>query len=60
MKRYSVTQSFMISEVELLPLTRVAKDRRVSKSYLIRELIRKGLATQKSTEAAYKTVSVDF
>ena len=52
MNRYPVTQSFTISEAELLPLIKVASDRRVSKSYLIRELIRKGLDAQKLTEAA--------
>jgi|GEM_PF-1099122 len=55
MSRYSVTQSFMISEAELLPLIKVASDRRVSKSSLIRELIRKGLATQTATSAKAKT-----
>jgi len=52
MNRYPLTQSFTISEAELRPLIKEATERRVSKSYLIRELIRKGLATQKSTEAA--------
>ena len=55
MSRYPFTQSFMISEAELRPLIKVATESRVSKSYLIRELIRKGLDEQIAQSLKAKT-----
>jgi len=52
MKKYTINTTFMASEEEATLLEKSANDRRCSKGYILRELIRENLATQKSPEAA--------
>jgi len=46
MARYTLNRSFLLSPEELIPLEKAASDRRVSRSQIVRELIRQNLAAQ--------------
>ena len=52
MKKYTINQTFMASEEEATLLEKSANDRRCSKGYILRELIRKNLSDKESPTAA--------
>jgi len=52
MAKYTLNRSFLLSEEELIPLEKAASDRRVSRSQVVRELIRQNLAPQTETTTA--------
>jgi Trp operon repressor len=52
MARYTINSSFLLSEEEVALLERSASDRRVSRSQIVRELIRSNLSQKETVTAA--------